>query len=125
MANILIIEDEAFLRNICARNLERKGHAVRTARDGEDGLAEIERQQPDLLLLDLLLPGVDGYTVLEFIQRRKYAFPIIVLSNIVWTFDREGCRKIGATEYFVKSNIDIPTLMKCIENHLPPQGTAR
>ncbi len=119
MANILIIEDNAVLRKKCAKQLLRIGYDVREAKDGKQGLAEIDKQQPDLVLLDLLMPRVDGFAVLKHIQEKKYEFPIIVLSNVVWNLDKAGCKKIGVSDYFIKSKIDIPTLIKKIEGYLP------
>lgn len=124
MADILIIEDNALLRRACAKQLSRAGHGVREAEDGRRGLAEMDSRQPDLVLLDLLMPRVDGFAVLTHIKERGYAFPVIVLTNVLWNLDKEGCRKIGVTDYFIKSKIDIPTLIQKIEQHLPRTGAS-
>lgn len=119
METILIIEDDAFLRKMCAKHLKRDTRIVREAKDGRDGIAEIDAAQPDLVLLDLLMPHVDGFAVLKHIKEKGYTFPVIVLSNVVWNLDKEACRNIGITDYFIKSNIDIPALMQKIDEHLP------
>ncbi len=124
MQNILIVEDNAFLRKLCAKHLARNGREIRMASDGGDAMKEIEKQQPDLLLLDLLLPHVDGFTVLDFIRDKGYAFPVIILSNIEWKFDSKGSQLIGATHYFIKSDIDIPDLVKKIEECLAAKTPA-
>lgn len=124
MADILIIEDNAMLRKKCAKQLVRTGYGVREAKDGKQGLEEIDKTQPDLVLLDLLMPHVDGFAVLKHIQEKGYKFPVIVLSNVVWNLDKEGCKKIGVSDYFIKSKIDIPTLVKKIEEYVPRTQTA-
>jgi DNA-binding response OmpR family regulator len=121
MHDILIIEDDPFLRKLCAKHLKREGTTVRLAKDGREGMKEIDKEQPDLVLLDLLMPHVDGFAVLKHIQEKGYAFPVIVLSNVVWNLDKEACKKIGITDYFIKSNVDIPMLVQGIERHLPPE----
>lgn len=119
MENILIVEDDAILVKMCVKHLKRPDRILRTANDGKEGIEEIQKQQPDLLLLDLLMTQVDGFRVLDFIKENGYTFPVIILSNITWRFDIEGCKKIGATGYFIKSDIDIPVLAKKIEQYLP------
>ncbi|MDD5054882.1 MAG: response regulator [Candidatus Peribacteraceae bacterium] len=118
MENILIIEDDPYLRNVCAKNLRSPDRIVRTAKNGKDGLRELRKEEPDLLLLDLLMPSVDGFSILEFIKENEYSFPVIVLSNITWNFDMMGCRSIGATDYFIKSSISIPALQQKVEERL-------
>ena len=124
MQNILIVEDDAFLRKMCMKHLKGPGRTVRTARDGGEAMLEIEKEQPDLLLLDILMPRVDGFTVLDFIKEKQYTFPVIILSNITWNFNGKSCKEIGATDYFIKSNIDIPALVKKIEEYLPQEKAA-
>ncbi len=123
--DILIIEDDSFLRNICVKHLARDGRTVRTARNGKEGIEELKKKQPHLLLLDLLLPHVDGFTVLEFIQQMEYTFPTIILSNIQWAFDKKGPTTIGATEYLIKSNVEIPELIDKIEGYLNPNENGK
>lgn len=118
MHNILIIEDDPFLRKTCAKHLKRDHHVVREAKDGRQGIEEIEAEQPDLILLDLLMPHVDGFAVLKHIQEKGYDVPVIVLSNVVWNLDKEACKNIGIADYFIKSNVDIPALMGKIAEHL-------
>ncbi len=119
MRNILIIEDEPYLRKTWARHLQRDDRIIRQAKDGGQGITEIDKEQPDLVLLDLLMPHVDGFAVLKHIQEKGYTFPVIVLSNVVWNLDREACRNIGVSDYFIKSNIDIPALVGKIDQYLP------
>ena len=125
MQNILIVEDDDFLRKMCAKHLKRPGRTVRTASDGGEGIEAIKKEEPDLLLLDLLMPHVDGFTVLDFIKAQNYTFPVIILSNITWNFDAKGCKKIGATDYYIKSNIDITTLIEKIDQYLPQREEAK
>jgi len=63
MAKILIIEDDRFLRELIARKLKNEGYEIAEAVDGEEGLKKIKEEKPDLVLLDLILPGIDGFEV--------------------------------------------------------------
>ena len=125
MPNILIIEDEAYLRKTWARHLQRGDRVVRQAKDGREGIREMEKEQPDLVLLDLLMPHVDGFAVLKHIQEKVYTFPVIVLSNVVWHLDKEACENIGISEYFIKSNLDIPALIGKVDEYLPAKSNKK
>lgn len=119
MTHILIIEDEPYLRKTWARHLSRPDRTIRQAKDGREGIKEIDREQPDLVLLDLLMPHVDGFAVLKHIKEKGYEFPVIVVSNVVWNLDREACKNLGVSDYFIKSNIDIPSLVAKVDEYLP------
>jgi two-component system response regulator VicR len=116
--NILIAEDDAFLREIIQLGLEEKGLSVRSATNGDEAIAAIEESPPDLLLLDLLMPKKDGYAVLSFIREHGYDFPVIVLSNLSDELDHEKCLMLGAKDYFIKSDMEEDELWPKIHKYL-------
>ncbi len=98
---ILVVEDEATVREALARDLTAEGFAVITAADGLDGLAAARARKPDLILLDLLLPGMDGLSVCR-VLRRETDVPIIMLTARGTEMDRIVGLETGADDYVVK-----------------------
>lgn len=103
---ILIIEDDKFLRELIARKLNNEGFDILEAVDGEDGIKKIKEGKPDLILLDLILPGIDGFEVLS---RKKEdpsiaSIPVIILSNLGQREEIEKGLKSGAIDYLIKAH---------------------
>jgi two-component system response regulator AdeR len=121
---VLVAEDEPFLSIIINVELKERGINSIKARDGQQAIDEIEKQQPDLLLLDLRMPKVDGFGVLEHIRSKGYTFPIVVFSNISDQVDIDRAKEMGVQEYIVKSNIDWDEIGLVVEKYLP-QGVSR
>jgi len=103
--NILIIEDDAFLRELLGKKLSSSGYNVSEAIDGKKGLELVDAIKPDLVLLDLLLPGVDGFEVLEKIKANPMtaSIPVIILSNLGQKEDVDKGLKLGAADYMIKA----------------------
>ena len=101
MATIVIVEDEGDLNNLIRSHLEQDGHTVYQAFDGLAGLALVERQRPELVILDWMLPGRDGLAVCREI-RRQYLMPIIMLTARSEEIDRVMGLEVGADDYVVK-----------------------
>src|SRR5512139_3923222 len=101
MSTILIIEDEIELAKVLRSYLEQAGFTVFTAQRGDSGLATWEQKHPDLVLLDLNLPGMDGLDVARLI-RRKAATPIIMLTARVEETDQLIGLELGADDYIAK-----------------------
>jgi len=101
---ILVIEDEADIQNFISRVLELEGYKVFRAGDGRAGLALLRGNGVDLVLLDLRLPGLDGWAVLREIRRNPSfaALPVVVLSAIAEAIQRKKTLRMGATKYLVK-----------------------
>jgi len=104
---ILIIEDEQYLSDLYKIKFEQEGYEVILARDGEEGLALAQNQQPDLILLDLVLPKMDGYQVLERLKddKRTKNIKVYILSNLGQTEEINQGFKHGADGYLIKSNL--------------------
>jgi DNA-binding response OmpR family regulator len=101
---VLIIEDEADIRNFIARVLELEGYRVLEAGDGTRGMEIIRENTVALVLLDLRLPGPDGWSILREIKRNRElsAIPVVVLTAIAETIQRKKTLRMGATSYLIK-----------------------
>ncbi len=101
MAKILIVEDEVALSDVVRGHLEKQGHTVQQVFDGRDALTCTDRMRPDLVILDWLLPGVDGLTVCREL-RRKHLMPILMLTARGEVEDRVAGLQVGADDYLGK-----------------------
>lgn len=104
--DILLIEDDKFLRTLMASKFEHEGYSVRAAIDGEEGFALLHKFTPKVILLDLVLPGMNGFEVLERLKKQKDTThtPVIILSNLGQREDVERARRLGAEEFLIKAN---------------------
>lgn len=103
---ILIVEDDKFLRELIARKLAKMGYEILQAVDGEKGMESIKENKPDVILLDLILPGIDGFEVLSRIgkDRELSEIPVLVLSNLGQKEDVEKALNLGASDYLIKAH---------------------
>jgi CheY-like chemotaxis protein len=115
---ILVAEDDFFIGQMIKLGLEEHGMNVDLCVNGEQALENIEKNPPSLLLLDLLMPVMDGFAVLEELNKKKYTFPIIILSNMSQEIDQEKCLALGAKAFFVKSNLEEDELWTKIQEYL-------
>lgn len=107
MANkILIIEDDKFLRELISQKLVKEEYDISEAVDGEEGIKKIKEEKPELILLDLILPGIDGFEVLSRMKEDASisSIPVIILSNLGQKEDVEKGLKLGATDYLIKAH---------------------
>ncbi len=118
--NILIVEDDDFFRELIKKKLVSEGFEVLEAPNGERGVEVIEEKKPDLILLDLLLPNIDGFEVLLKIKANKEvaSIPVIILSNLGQPEDIERGLKLGAVDFLIKSQFDIDQVMDKIKTIL-------
>ncbi|MBI5655147.1 response regulator [Candidatus Uhrbacteria bacterium] len=103
---ILIVEDDGFLASIYAQKLELAGYEVAFATNGEDGLKLVAKDRPDLVLLDLLMPQMDGFEVLEKLKGDPATkdIKVLVLTNLGQKEDVDRCLKLGAVGYIIKAH---------------------
>jgi DNA-binding response OmpR family regulator len=104
VTQVLVIDDEAPIRLLCRVNLEAEGMDVLEAADGPSGLAEAQKHQPDVVLLDVMMPGLDGWRVAEHLLEddRTSEFPIIFLTARAEFRDRARGLDIGGVDYVTK-----------------------
>lgn len=119
MSNILIVEDEDFLKNPLKDTLELEGYKVDTASNGEEAVKKIEKKKPDLILLDLLMPRKDGFFVLEELQKNEEwkLIPVIVLSNLGGDEEIKRALSMGAKDYFVKAQHPIEEVIDKVKEY--------
>jgi CheY-like chemotaxis protein len=122
---ILLAEDDRFLRKAAEATLRRSGFTVVTAVDGEEALRLAQAETPDLILLDLIMPKMQGFEVLRSLKQSPETahIPVIVLSNLGQDRDIQQAMESGALAYLVKANLSLEELVKRVEAALPG-GTA-
>ncbi len=119
---VLLVEDDNGIREMYQMKLEMENCEVIVAEDGKMALDLIEKENPDLILLDLLLPKKDGFEVLKEIKDSKdektKSIPVIILSNLSNKEDIKETKKLGASDYFVKAKITPDEIMKKVSKFL-------
>ena len=120
MQKILIIEDDKFLRELIARKLEEEKYVISEAVDGEEGLRKIREDKPDLILLDLILPSLDGFEVLREAKSDPEVkdIPVIVLSNLGQKEDVDRALSLGAKDYLIKAHFTPEEIVEKIKKVL-------
>jgi DNA-binding response OmpR family regulator len=110
---ILVVEDETFLVKIYSVKLKKEGYDVAIATDGEEAVRMAEEVKPDLILLDLILPKLNGFEALERIRATaaNRETPVLVLSNLGQEEDIKRAESLGATDYLVKANFSIQDIV--------------
>jgi len=123
-AKILIIEDDHFLSSILKTRLEKEGLAVLQAYDGDEGLAMVRKERPALVLLDLIMPKMSGFEVLEGISSdpELSSTPVMIASNLGQDSDIQKARNLGAMDYYVKVRTSIDELAQMVKNLVEKKG---
>lgn len=103
---IMVIEDDKFLRELLVRRLEEENFEVFSCVDGNEALAGIKKELPDLILLDLILPGIDGFEILKQVKQDNNisSIPVIILSNLGQQEEVEKGISLGAIDYLIKAH---------------------
>ena len=103
---ILIVEDDKFLRELISQKLLKEGYDIVEAVDGEKGIESANKEKPDLVLLDLILPGIDGFEVLAKLKAdpKLSNIPVIILSNLGQKIDIEKGIEMGAVDFLIKAH---------------------
>jgi len=116
MSTLLLVEDNALNRNMLSRRLEKMGYTVLLAVDGEDGVAQTRAHTPDLVLMDINMPIMDGWQALTLLKQdpKTENIPIIALTAHTTTSDRDKADKIGFNAFAAKP-IDFKPLVETIE----------
>ena len=117
---ILLVEDDRFLRKAAQTALTRRGYHVETACDGEEALRLVRADKPELILLDLIMPKVQGFEVLRVLKAdaETASIPVIVLSNLSQDHDREVTRAAGAVAHLVKANMSLDEVVATVDRVL-------
>jgi len=119
MARILLVEDNEMNRDMLSRRLERRGYEVIVAVDGEEGVARAKAEAPDVVLMDLSLPGIDGWEATRQLKAADAtrSIPVLALTAHAMAGDREKALEAGCDEFDTKP-VDLPRLVDKIEGLL-------
>lgn len=117
---VLIVEDDPFLREMIVRKLAGDEYKIDAAADGEQALKKVEDNTPDLILLDLMLPGIDGYEFLSRLQgsKKTKSIPVVVLSNLGQKEEIDRAKKLGAIDFLVKAHFTPDDIIKKVKETL-------
>lgn len=110
---VLVVEDDKFLRDLVVKKLRNEGFTVYEAIDGEEGLQITSKESPEFILLDLILPGIDGFEVLRRLKEQPATknIPVIVLSNLGQTEDVTKATRLGANGYMIKAKFTLDEII--------------
>lgn len=113
---ILVVEDDSFLRSLLCKKLRLEGFELFEAADGQQAIDFLKQNRPVLMLLDLMMPGVDGFKVLESVRGddRIKDLPVIVLSNVGEKHMIERAQQLGADDYLIKAHFVLDEIIERI-----------
>lgn len=117
---VLLVEDDSFLANIYKTKFELEDFKVTVAGNGELGLKEAKKKKPDIILLDILLPKMDGFTVLEQLKQDSDLkdVPVILLTNLGQKDDVKKGLELGAKDYLIKAHFKPSETVEKVRNVL-------
>ncbi len=117
---IIIIEDDEFLSDIYKTKFELEGFKVIAINDGEKGLKAIQTKKPDIVLLDVLLPKLDGFTILQILKKDEATkdIPVVLLTNLGQKEDVQKGLEMGAVDYLIKAHFTPGEIIEKIKQAL-------
>lgn len=117
---VLIVEDEETLSQMYSMKFEKEGFEVAAALDGQEAVEKAGGFKPDIILLDVILPKIDGFSVLEQLKADKAIAkaPVIMLTNLGQSEDVEKGKKLGAVDYLVKANCTPMDVVNKVKEHI-------
>ena len=120
MKKVLVVEDDKFLANAYKAGFEGEGFEVVLAYDGEEALSLAEQLRPDVILLDILIPKMDGFAVLQHLKANKDLenIPVIIASNLGQQQDIDKGLELGAKDFIVKSESSVTQILTKIKDIL-------
>jgi two-component system alkaline phosphatase synthesis response regulator PhoP len=118
LKKILIIEDEKTLARALGFKLTYSGFEVKTVFNGEEGVALLRQEKFDLVLLDLIMPKMDGFMLLATLKVEKIRVPVMVLTNLSQENDIKRTKEYGVKEFIIKSNTPIATIVERVAKFL-------
>lgn len=118
LKKVLIVEDERLIVKPLAMKLQLSGFEVNSAYNGAEALDLLEKEKFDIILLDLMMPKVDGFDVLSEMKKRGDKTPVIIASNLNQEKDISRALELGVTSYYVKSDINLDGIVEKIREAL-------
>lgn len=126
MNKILLVEDDPLVARMYQKIFDKNGFDMQIASDGNDGISKTKSIKPDLLIVDLMLPGMNGLEMIDKIKKDDETkdIPVVILTNVSWSFEKEAKSK-GVLGYYVKSEnkpADFLQKIKKLMSKLPPMS---
>lgn len=120
MKKILVIDDEATLRGLVKKKLIGEGYLVETAKDGKEGLEKMKMSKPDLILLDIIMPNMGGFELLEVMNGRDdlSEIPVVIVSNSGQPVEIDKAKKMGVKDWIVKTEFDPGEVVKKVVSQI-------
>lgn len=120
MARVLLVEDDPFLARAYEIKFQAEGFDFSLARTGDEGLEKVKKQTPDLLLLDIMLPGKSGFEILEEMQKdeKLKKVPVVMLSNLGQDEDVQRALQLGAKEFLIKTDVKLEDVAQTVRKYL-------
>ncbi len=117
---VLLVEDDKFLRELIIQKLEKEGFEAQSAIEAKEAFKLIDEKKPNVVLLDLVLPGIDGFSIIRRIKKNPQTadIAVIILSNLGQQEDLERAMSEGASEYLIKANFTPGEIVEKIRNIL-------
>ena len=117
---ILMVEDEEIMIDLLQRKIAQEGYEIKVARNGEEGLAAMKEEKPDLVLLDIIMPKMGGFEVMEKMQEDKdlKKIPVIVISNSGQPVEIDRAQKMGAKDWLIKTEFDPQEVIEKIKKQI-------
>ncbi|MDP3955623.1 MAG: response regulator [bacterium] len=117
---ILVVEDDSFLRDLLVEKLQEEHYNVVGAADGNEAYEQLAKQLPHVIVLDLILPDLNGFDILEKItsDERTKTVPVIVLSNLDQKEDIDKAMSLGAVDFMIKANFSLTEILARIKKQL-------
>lgn len=120
MAKILIADDEQYIAQAYMDGFSRAGHEVHTVGDGEAAVEQANKLKPDVILLDLIMPKMNGFEVLKALKDSAdlKTIPVVILSNLSQETDRQEVMKLGAADFIIKSDKSLKQVIEQVSKQL-------
>jgi len=118
MKKVLVVEDDQFLANAYKLKLTKSEYEVRVATDGEDALSQMAEDVPDIVLLDLIMPNMDGFATLDAMKKdeKLKSIPVVIASNLGQKEDIDRAKSLGAVDFIIKSNVSIEEIVQKVKS---------
>jgi len=122
---IVLIEDEEIIIDLLERKLEKEGYNVKLAGNGADGLERIKEEHPDLVLLDIVMPKMGGFELMEKMNQDEELkkIPVIIISNSGQPVELDRAKELGAADWLVKTEFDPQEVINKVRRQIGPAQT--
>lgn len=117
---VMVVEDDAFLVKAYQVKLEKEGYEVWIATDGNEAISYLSKSRPNIVLLDLMLPGASGFDILTQIRKTEgwKNVPVIILTNLGQPQDMQQGKELGAVDYMIKANTKINDIVSKVKEYI-------